>query len=253
MNIHPVVEELLRTGNVTLRDGSVVRADSHIPRESCELLYALADRANASVGVEIGMAFGVSTVCLADALHRRAGNAAKLITFDPTQTRADSWNGAGLSQLERAGLSGVVELREEESQLGLPRLVESGFRCQIAFIDGWHTFDHTLLDFFYIDRLLEDGGYVVFDDVGYPAINAAVRFVVANRDYELVEALQQTVSVPPSLKVRRALKRVLRRLARTDRDPVAHEALFRQFAIAHTVALQKRGDDRRRFDHYVPF
>ncbi len=68
-----------------------------------------------------------------------------------------------------------------------------------------------------------------------------------------MEALQQDIRVSAVLRAKRTLKRALRRFSRTDRDPVAHEALFRRFEAAHTVALRKRGDDRRRFDHYAPF
>ena len=32
------------------------------------------------------------------------------------------------------------------------------------FIDGWHTFDYTLVDMFYADRLLRIGGYLLIDD-----------------------------------------------------------------------------------------
>jgi len=34
----------------------------------------------------------------------------------------------------------------------LPRLLESGKKIDFAYIDGWHTFDYTLLDWCYIDR-----------------------------------------------------------------------------------------------------
>src|SRR6185369_15984375 len=113
--------------------------------------------------------------------------------------------------------------------------------------------DHTLIDFFFVDRMLEEGGFVLFDDVGYPAINAVVRFILANRDYELVKALQ--FEAPPvSLRLRRAIKRRLRPLARTDRDPKReHEELFRKIENVHAVALRKRGSDARRFDHYERF
>jgi len=43
-----------------------------------------------------------------------------------------------------------------------------GERIDFAFIDGAHTFDHVLVDFFYIDRMLNVGGIVAFDDVGFP-------------------------------------------------------------------------------------
>lgn len=253
-SIHPVAEEVIATGRAPLRDGSVMTANSFVSRESCSLLYDVIERSGARQGVEVGMAFGVSTVCIADALRRVAGADAKLIAFDPTQTHRDSWNSAGLWQLARAGLSDVVELREETSQHGLPRLVDSGYRCQIGFIDGWHTFDHTLIDFFYIDQMLDAGGHVVFDDTLYPSIHSVVRFVLANRNYELAAVDNVSSHEGPLLRARRAGKRLLRRLATTDRDPrPAHAATFRAIASARCVALRKVGDDDRRFDHYAPF
>ena len=65
----------------------------------------------------------------------------------------------------------------------LPRLTAAGTRIQFAFIDGWHTFDHTLVDFFFIDRMLDVGGIIVMDDVGYPSIRRLCHFILSNRDY----------------------------------------------------------------------
>jgi len=252
--IHPVAEEVITTRRAPLRDGSVVDASSFVSRESCQLLYELAERSGARQGVEIGMAFGVSTVCLADALRGIAGAEARLISFDPTQRHADSWNGAGLWQVERAGLSAVVELRDETSQRGLPKLVDSGYRCQIGFIDGWHTFDHTLIDFFYIDQMLDAGGHIVFDDTLYPAIQRVVQFVLANRNYELAGVERVSYDVPALLRARRTAKRMLRRVVRTDRDPrPRHASLFREIESVQMVGVRKIREDDRRFDHYAPF
>jgi len=252
--IHPVAEEVITTGRAPLRDGRVVNASSFVSKESCRLLYELVERSCARQGIEIGMAFGVSTVCLADALRAVAGPEARLISFDPTQRLTDSWNSAGLWQVERAGLSEVVELRDETSQRGLPKLVDSGYRCQIGFIDGWHTFDHTLIDFFYIDQMLDVGGYIVFDDTLYPSIHRVVQFVLANRNYELAGVERVSFNTPALLRARRAGKRLLRRLARTDRDPAPrHAAAFRSIESAQMVGIRKIGDDDRRFDHYAPF
>ncbi len=200
------------------------------------------------------MAFGVSTVCLADALRSIAGPKARLITFDPTQRLTDSWNSAGLWQVERAGLSSVVELRHETSQRGLPKLVDSGYRCQLGFIDGWHTFDHTLIDFFYIDQMLDVGGHIVFDDTLYPSIHRVVRFVLANRNYELAGIEHVDHYTRPLLRAKRMGKRLLHRLARTNLDPSeAHAAIFRQIESAQMVGVRKVSDDDRRFDHFAAF
>lgn len=250
--IHPVVAEVLSTRRVRLADGTSVEANSFIPRDSCELLYDVVRETNASRTIEVGMAYGVSTVCLADALRKVSGERAHHVVIDPVQTR--DWGAGGIAQVARAGLSDVVEVIELPSHVALPQLLARGERVQAAFIDGWHTFDHTLIDFFYIDQMLERGGIVVFDDVGYPAIHSVVRFVLANRAYELAHALHFDDPAPAALKLRRSLKRALRPLARTDRDPAPRlEPLFRSIATAHTVALKKLDDDTRRFDHYAAF
>lgn len=247
MALHPLAEELHRTRRSVLPDGSEVEADSFIPAEECALIYESIAASGAVRGLETGMAFGMSSLCIADAL-RGNGSEYELVSIDPCQTT--DWKSAGLHLLARAGLSAT--LLEEPSQLALPRLAAEGQRFDFGFIDGWHTFDHTLIDFFYIDVMLRDGGFIVFDDVGYPAINAVVRFVLANRDYELVKAL--TYDVPGGMRFRRAVKRRLRPLARTDRDPSStHEALLRRIENASSVAVRKRAGDTRRFDHFERF
>ena len=62
-------------------------------------------------------------------------------------------------------------------------------KIQFALIDGWHTFDQVLPDFFYVDQLLEDGGIVAFDDVVMAAINRAVRYFLNYPNYRIVESV----------------------------------------------------------------
>jgi hypothetical protein len=90
--------------------------------------------------------------------------------------------------------------------------LQSGVTVQFALIDGWHTFDHALVDFFYVDRLLEDGGIVVFDDVQMPAIEKVVRYVLRYPNYHLYQAASRS-SLPRSTK-RRAFELALRLLTR---------------------------------------
>jgi predicted O-methyltransferase YrrM len=249
--IHPLVEDLLAGRRTQLPDGTETAADSFIPRDECALIYDTVAANGATAGIEVGMAFGVSSLCIADALHGNGANA-RLVSVDPHQTTG--WRGAGMHLLARADYRSMVTLIEEPSQLALPQLAAKGDRFDFAFIDGWHTFDHTLVDFFFVDQMLATGGCIVFDDVGYPAVNAVVRFILANRDYELVKALRFPNPPSTSLRLRREIKRRLRPIARTDRDPrPEHDALFRSIEDVHAVALRKRGDDTRRFDHFERF
>ena len=255
MKLHPVVESILTTKRVLLPDGQFLNASSHIPRDECELIYRQIRNCGATDAVEVGMAFGISSVCLCDALSenaKRNGKTPRLIGMDPAQ-HDETWQGAGLSNIKTAGFEHVLEFYENTSQDQLPQLVREHRKVQFAFIDGWHTFDHTLVDFFYVDQLLLPGGIVVLDDVGYPSVNAVVRFILSNRSYELVEALQDPGQVPTST-ARHTAKKLLARLSRTNRTPSPeHSAKFALVEYSHAVALQKTDDDRRRWDHFSAF
>lgn len=54
-----------------------------------------------------------------------------------------------------------------------------------VFVDGSHLFDHVLIDFFYMDKLLKAGGYVMFDDLCMPSIRKVINFILRNRSYSL--------------------------------------------------------------------
>jgi predicted O-methyltransferase YrrM len=257
MRLHPLVEEILQSGKVATDDGRVVKAHSHIPRDECELLYRQVAATRATEAIEVGMAFGISTLCLCDALSRNTpretGKRPHLVVMDPHQ-HLEGWKGLGLQQVRSAGFGDLVEFHERTSQVVLAELAAKGYRVQFAFVDGWHTFDHTLIDFFYVDQVMENGGVIVFDDVGYPAVNAVLRFVLANRDYELVEVLKypRTGLVNRGKRLVKGLLR--RRLARTDQDPTeAHQHLFRGLEFAHAAALRKVAPDTRKWDHYCAF
>ena len=65
----------------------------------------------------------------------------------------------------------------------LPKLLEKGVVLDLAFIDGWHTFDYTLLDFFYIDKMLRPGGVVLLHDRSWPSKQKVMRFIKTHRKY----------------------------------------------------------------------
>ena len=100
MVLHPVVEAVLSSGRVATAEGRVVRAHSHmhIPRDECELLYRQVAATRATQAIELGMALGISTLCLCDALCRNTsletGQRPHLVVMDPFQ-HGDIWQGVG--------------------------------------------------------------------------------------------------------------------------------------------------------------
>jgi predicted O-methyltransferase YrrM len=246
-----VISEIEATGTTELSDGSRVPLHSHIPPGGGELIRRSIAATKPKLGIEVGLAFGISTLYILDAMQQHGGG--KLIGMDPAQ-HDHTWRGGGLHNVRRAGFAENYEFWEQTSQNILPRLSASGARIQFAFLDGWHTFDHTLIDFFYADAMLDVGGIIVVDDTGYPAIGRLCDFVLANRDYSVFGIDSQLRSPSLRVKIKRAAQALLHPIVRDDLTP-DHLVVRRQSAARNStsIALQKRGNDSRRFDHFVPF
>jgi hypothetical protein len=80
-------------------------------------------------------------------------------------------------------------LTEEGSEYALPRLAKDApSSFDLVFVDGFHTFDHTLIDLFYATKLLRIGGYLIVDDAHWPSVGKVVRY------YELCPCFRRVTS-----------------------------------------------------------
>lgn len=152
--------------------------------------------------IEIGLANGISALAMLAGLSEHGG---RLLSIDPYQS--SFWKNRGVESIARAGVDHLHELREAPDFLALPELLRAGTRVDFAYIDGWHTFDYTLLDFWYLDRMLPVGGVVAFNDCGLRAVHRAIRFVETNRHYdELDVGLPKDYTRHPLGRIRRRLE-----------------------------------------------
>lgn len=97
------------------------------------------------------------------------------------------WDDTGLLAVEQAGLEGYLEFRPQYSSLELPRLVEAGEQFDMVYIDGSHLFEDVFIDFYYVARVLSEGGLVIFDDSSNPNIRKVLRFIRRNLSHEFEE------------------------------------------------------------------
>ena len=250
--MNPILAQIESTGTTELPSGEAVAVHSRVGDQAERVIREAIATARPSCAIEVGLAFGVSTLHIFEAMS--AHGAGRLIGMDPAQ-HDGTWRGGGLHNIKRAGYADRYEFIEEASQTALPRLLLRGDRIQFAFIDGWHTFDHTLVDFFFADQMLDVGGVVVLDDVGYPGLRRLSHFIVTNRDYEII-AIDN--SPPPTPTMRRRAKRLAQTLFRPlVRDNYSPDStvleLEKSLTNARLVALRKRAHDSRRFDHFVAF
>jgi predicted O-methyltransferase YrrM len=249
--MNSVLAEIEKTGMMVLPSGESIKAHSHVGSGSGRVIRHAIEVAKPKVACEVGLAYGVSSLYILDAMQENGGG--RLIGMDPAQ-HDGTWSGGGLHNIQRAGYADRYEFHEDTSQRVLPHLAEAGTRIQFGFIDGWHTFDHTLVDFFYIDQMLDVGGVVVLDDVGYPGLRRLAHFIVSNRDYEILDF--DPAPARPSWKssLKRVLQTILNPLVRDNFTPDERTvALEREVNKAQLIALRKKGHDQRSFDHFVTF
>jgi predicted O-methyltransferase YrrM len=248
---HPLIDEIVSSGLTTLPDGTRVPIHSNVGPESGKVIERAIEATRPRMGLEVGLAFGISTLYILYAMQSHGGGS--LIGMDPAQHDA-TWRGGGLHNVQRAGFWDRYSFHEEPSQIVLPRLTAAGTRIQFAFIDGWHTFDHALVDFFFIDRMLDVGGIIVMDDVGYPSIRRLCHFILSNRGYTSFDFARYPSQMLLKTRLKRIAQAVLHRLVRDNFTPdAAVRAQRRMIEAVHLIALRKHADDHRSFDHFVAF
>jgi len=151
-----------------------------------EFLQDLIKKYGSIKSLEIGFAFGISTLFICEALLKNGKNV-KHIAIDPYQKE---FYGIGIENIKRAGFSHIFEFKEEKSELYLPSLLRRKEKFDFIFIDGDHSFDHCFIDFFYCDRILSLGGIIVLDDINFPSIKKIANYISQKPQYKTLAILE---------------------------------------------------------------
>jgi predicted O-methyltransferase YrrM len=141
-------------------------------------------REQARQTLEIGLGYAISTLFICEGLLRNGGEIGH-VALDPYQFESlpghrTLYGGAGVANLENAGVRDLVELHVERSETALPRLLSEGRVFDLAFIDGNHRFEGVFLDLVYCGKVVTPGAIVFADDVQLPAVRRAAQFCVSN-------------------------------------------------------------------------
>lgn len=202
--MNSLIEQIYRTEKVEDATGQLIPCfPMAIPYETGISLYDMVREYHLCRTIELGMAYGLSTLFIRQA---QAECSQRIhVAIDPYQS--SMWQGIGLLNIKRAGLDDNLQFYESPSDEVLPRLCAEGEKFDMAFIDGSHLFDYALVDFFYLDKLLKMGGYIVFDDLWMPAVRRVLMFILRNRSYELVRR-RMRLKVPLWRQLRHAATRI---------------------------------------------
>jgi predicted O-methyltransferase YrrM len=175
-----VLEDALRCGRVVLPDGTEKRLTANIGPRASHALYQSVLKQKPKLVVEIGMAQGVSTLTILTALAQVGG---QLISIDP-YVNWTSGRDAALHNVKRAGFAKLHRHVEDFSFNALPRLTDEGIEPEFAYIDGAHDFANVFIDAFYLDRMLNPGGILAFNDAGWPDVYRVIKLIKRRPFYE---------------------------------------------------------------------
>lgn len=178
----PVLSTMIDTNTTVTPSGEVVPLHSGVHPLFAATLHRILAELKSVKCLEIGMANGVSSLAILTALRDGGNPDAHLTSIDPEQSKG--WHGCGAHAVERAGYARLHTLIEDFDYLALPALLAQKTQIDFAYIDGWHTFDYTLLDWWYVDRMLKVGGVVALNDTGWPAVAKVIDFFLGHRKYK---------------------------------------------------------------------
>jgi predicted O-methyltransferase YrrM len=150
------------------------------PEHGATLRQLMID-SSTSRSLEVGFAYGFSTLWMLDALRSKLNG--MHIAIDPFEKSA--WHGIGLKQVENIQFERKFEWLESASIHALSDLIRQGEKFDFIFIDGNHRFDDVIVDFYLCDQLARPGALIVLDDLWLPSIRAASNFIIKNRNYRI--------------------------------------------------------------------
>ena len=202
-----------------------------ISQEEAEFIHSLIIDRGCQTCMETGVAYGVSTIAICQSLFHQ-GNGCHHYGVDPCQY--SDYDGAALAALQACGLEGFFELLNGPSHTMLPQLLARNVKLDLALIDGWHTFDYTLLDVFYADKMLRPGGILLIHDMDLPSKRKVWGFLKTHRRYRRIEHPADKSKV-------KHLSSLCKGLATAKRSAVK-SALFGLAGIERLIALEKLDD-----------
>jgi predicted O-methyltransferase YrrM len=193
-------------------------------------LYELCRQIKPEKTLEIGLAYGFSTLFLLAAL--KSNGRGEHVAVDPGQS--DLWKGIGVQRAHLAGMEQAFHFVEEKSVQALSAFARDGLTFDLIFVDGAHFFDAALVDFVLAAEICNPGGVIVLDDLWLPPIRKVAAFIRSNR--------------PDFTEFDQPMRRLWSRWSMR-----APGRIVRDVALANVAVFQKTGPDRRAWTHFVDF
>jgi predicted O-methyltransferase YrrM len=166
-------KSIIETFKRVYTKNKTIKFSSAIYGKEGKFITDLIDKHELSNCLEIGMAYGISSFYILSVKNT------KLISIDPYQK--EQWSNNGMNLIKEFNFQKRHKLMEMKNYIALPKLLEKNQnKFDFIFINGFHTFDYTLLDFFYSNLLLKINGYILIDDALHHGVNKCIEYIKSN-------------------------------------------------------------------------
>jgi predicted O-methyltransferase YrrM len=242
----PLIEEIVKRRAVEDDQGNWIPLHSETDPRQCEFLQRMLQKSDAFTCIEIGLAFGISSLHICEFLAGRSPH--RFISIDPYQSR---WKDIGLLNLKRCGFDKFTEFHRDFSLNVLPKLLASGLKVDFAYVDTSKVFDVVLSDAIYLSRLLKVGGLLVFDDCNWPGVKRVVRYLSKWPHLQVV-ARHGEFTTNRKRRLFSSLSQIVPRREHIFRDDIL--LLDEECGVNATcLAFEKLNEDPREWDWHVAF
>jgi predicted O-methyltransferase YrrM len=167
-----------------------IDAVTRISQEQGNALFQLAKQPNVSQCLEIGFAYGFSTIHILEGLLGKAGSSHTAI--DPFEDIY--WGGVGLKAVQNLGFDNFKWIKDLSIH-AITNFIQVKHKFDYIYIDGNHRFDDILVDFYLSDQVLNINGFLILDDMWMKSTLLVKKFISTNRDYEEINTSVKNIAV----------------------------------------------------------
>jgi predicted O-methyltransferase YrrM len=244
--MNELLEKIFATKKFINSKNEIITIHSETKKNQCVFLQDIIRKNNFKHSIEIGFAYGTSTLAITEEVVKNGG---QHLVIDKFQN--SDWGGNGIDLIKQAGYSDKVKFYEEFCYAVLPTLLKEGRKFDFAYIDSTKQLDWLLVDFFYLDKILDINGIIVFDDANYPGIRKLLRFISQFPNYKVYGQFPSNKQLSNPRKLAGLLK-----LLPGSKKMIKEEILKTDFDLGincRALAIQKIDEDKRNWDWHVKF
>lgn len=159
---------------------------SNTSKEQGLFLQKIFDIIKPQRSVEVGFAYGISTLFILEKHREFNSDACSHIVIEP---KTDTyWGTAAEYNIGKEGLSKYLDIRRDRSDKILTKLYHENANVQYAYVDTTKQFDVVFQDFYFIDKILDVGGVFILDDCGggWPGVQRVARYINTLPHYKIL-------------------------------------------------------------------